>query len=306
MGTSSPPPPKQSTESVVIIVATILQGIVAAAAIVDYFTERLSTWLGQVKVFQWIIIGSFTTAIILGYLLYTKGNRLTTTQNIFGKVIAALAICLALFFWGLLIGESKNIVTYSPVGENDLPFYLHRNFDFEAGFDGWSLSDAAADGTITIEHQEGEAYKGTGFVRVKTSFPGSDTLKHDTILLTDGVALTYNTYKWIGLTEVVVGYIKILPTEQTIDNKFYAEIQVSADSETDEYWVLTRYSVDPGKWQPIVWLKPTSALRYSSDREDLDSIFYSGDQNFVSVFVWSEKPYVGSIYFDDLNFYLIK
>lgn len=200
----------------------------------------------------------------------------------------------------MYFGERRRetIVVYPAEMENT-PFLLLRSYGFEGSREGWEVSKQAAPvlGTL-IDGQTGEAFEGKSFLRLRVDLPGS---QHSTVFLTETVYLWNSDSRINSLTEGVVAYIKIFPSERTEDNEFRVEIQVRAGKDTKYYWSKTQYELVTGKWQPIVWTKPSFLAP-----ENGENIYYPRNIDTIIIMIWSEKPFKGHIGIDNISFYLIR
>jgi len=208
-------------------------------------------------------------------------------------------MALILFFSGTLFGERRPLsIVVEPKGADEMPFLLLKSFGFEGALGGWMVVQDGAPTNVSLENQEDAAFEGSGFLRLRTSLPGTE--QESSIPFSRTVTLRYWDPQLMWFVDGVVAYIKVNPSDQTIENRFYAEIQVHATWENQHIWSKTRYPLTPGVWTPVVWTKPTWLT--SGD----ERLYFPNNVDAVYIMIWSEKPYTGRIGIDSVNLYIIK
>lgn len=287
-------------ERLLTLTATAVQGIVAAIALIDYVYLKTSEIVGS-EAIDWIIIAGFagTSAIAL-VLMALRQKRLSNFQKELLRWVFALGLVASVMYSIMYFSERRRdtIIVY-PVEMENMPFLLLRSYGFEGNREGWEVSKQAAPVlNTTIDGQTGEAFEGKSFLRLRVDLPGS---QHSTVLYTETITLWNSDYRMNNLTEGVVAYIKIFPSEQTEDNEFRAEIQVRSGKDGKYYWSKTQYELVTGKWQPIVWTRPSFLAP-----ENGENIHYPRNIDSVTIMIWSEKPFKGHIGIDNISYYLIR
>lgn len=280
----------------IVVAATALQGITALFAIIDYVTERASGLIGSTNVDLIILFGSSVAAVMAMILWRFRSQRLSVQQQRMTIVVFVLGVSLLLFFGGLWIGERRGgAVTVTGVGLEDTPFLSLRTFGFNGSLEGWQSDDGCAPSTMSIEASVEEAFRGSGYLRMRSELSGFEV--GEVITLEQVACLVYEDQDLLGLVEGLTAYVKIVPSEQTVDNTFYAEFQVRAQQGDTPIWAKTRYEVSPGEWTPIVWTLPTWLTVEGKD------YLFPHNPNGIWIIIWSEKPFIGQLEVDEINFY---
>ncbi len=243
-----------------------------------------------------IVIGALS-ALIAIYFLYLSNRELTHGQKTLGQVLMYAGLGLAILFGGIWFGDvsHSSIVVKGGVAAAMSPFWQLQEFTYDDGVQGWELDENCSQAQISSATVS-DAYQGTGVLKLSVKLPGraaDEAIKLDQMVCIRYVPTDAGT---LNMTDGIIGYAKI--NSNTTDNSFNAEFQVrSVGDET--YWAKARYPLIPGQWIPLVWTKPSWL---SSDK---NSMFFPNKPDGVWLMIWSDKPYTGDIYVDEMAFYMI-
>jgi len=250
-----------------------------------------------------LLVTAIVAALIVAYFLFIRKPALKGQQAQNAQIFLFFSLGLALFAGGLWAGDRLNVsssIVVEPSSEAMQPFWRVQAFDFEGGTDEWEADAACGTATLKAESDPLQAYSGSGFLRLTVDLksPGED----EAIALEQMACLKYSPIdaQKLSLTDGVIGYIKVMPTLDTLGNTFQAEYQVRGMSGEEEHWSKARYPLKVGEWTPIVWTKP-SWLQAAGTQ-----VFFPPIADGVWITVWADRGFKGDILVDGITFYMLQ
>ena len=282
------------------LLASLLQIISSILAIIDYRFKDAKPF-GDFSLLTLAIWGSGLASLIAVLLFVFRRNFPSIARRRWVMAIMVFSPLLFSLFLGISLGQLKNKIFVYPESMENLPFILLQSFGFEGDYEGWHHTDPENNVVreISIEFDEAASHKGAGYLRLRVNLPG--IVKGETIKFEQSATVSLSNINTIPLTQAVTAYVRVEPNDQSIENKFFAELQITSQSEINNVFsTKARYQLSPGNWTPLALTRPSSIFT-----GDL-TYHVPNNPNTITLMIWSEKPFTGTISIDNISFYFIE
>lgn len=251
----------------------------------------------------YITLLALAMVAILAVVIYmiTRKPPLTKAQERPLLVFILICIGLALFAGGMWIGDNVTpYIVVKPKSEAQRPFRELQYFGYEEAAEGWEVDSNCGTASVQIEKDASQAFEGEGFLRLQVDLAGQE--EGQAISLDQMACLKYEPLgSWqLELTDSIIGYIKVLPSLDSLSNTFQAEFQVRGSSGQDAHWSKARYPLKPGEWIPIVWVKP-SWMTVGSEE-----LFFPSMVDGIWITIWANRGFKGDILVDGMGLYMLQ
>jgi len=262
----------------------------------------------------------FRIFVVIVYVVFGIGVVIAAykSKSVFRAwaILGVLYVITAFFF--IWVGSWRSVVQDNQelMSSNNALKEIQK-FDFEEKIDAtdispWYMLPDTKNHTLVISEVPEFSRSGNKSLRLKLNIQSisSGEDEYGGIALTDAVfpALTNET------VNAIEAWILIPDTEQTENIDFQSHIMAFTYDKNGAYLGLYSEDVElnPGKWTPVflgvdyeVYIDP-KALPLEVGNEEFH---FSSENRKINEFyltVWSDAPYSGSIYFDDVVMYTVK
>jgi len=230
-------------------------------------------------------------AMISASYMLSKKDSVSTLQRVLAAIVVAVGTIVILLSIGFWVGSNWQ----RQLSVSELPLSVLHSYTFEGAQDPieiapWRSAPAIKSHTLLVYDDKEFSHSGTQSLRLNCEFQPIKT----------------DSSEWAGISafdlefsnvKVIVAWVLVPRSEQTRDGKLRSRITAwTLDPAGEPVGLYSESKVlEPGVWTPIFLgtFDTLSNANFEWNRE----IFQ------IALEVWSDKPYSGSVYFDDIVIY---